>query len=166
MDITIRLTQDQTDYIQLYLGHPIIPVKKDLEIVTSIKDQIASAVQQAILANSMKQEAHKQLDKIARIIIAKRDTGKEAFDKQEWDNILRRVIDVDIAYRKREQEYYRILFRNDRQPYYIAKFSSYVDAWEIWEYQEAQTLPWFACPEPEPFLVVTEDALSYFEGER
>ena len=160
VDVVMKFTKEQIDYIQLYLGHPIIPVKKDLEMVTSIKDQIASAVQQAILANSVKQKAHKQLEKIARIIIAKRDTGKEAFDKQEWNNILRRVIDVDIAHQKQELEpYYRLVFGSER-PYYVVKFTPHVWAWEIWEMEETRLLPWFDCDRPKPFLVVTEDALS------
>lgn len=161
LEVKITLTEEQAEYIRSYLGYPIIPTTKDFQVVTSISDQIASSVQKAILNNEVKQKAHSTLEKIARIIIAKRDTGKEAFSKQEWKNILRRMIKVTIVQQKLEHEpYYRLVFGSER-PYYVVKFTPHVWSWEIWEMEETRFLPWFDCDKPAPFLRVSEDALSY-----
>lgn len=160
LEVKITLTEEQAEYIRSYLGYPIIPTTKDFQVVTSITDQIASSVQKAILNNEVKQKAHNTLTKIAKIIIAKRDTGKEAFSQQEWDNIFRRVIDVTITRIERAHKYYSVVF-GDERPFYVIKMSPYTNAWEIWEVIEGQYLPWFNQEVPTPFLRVTEDALSY-----
>lgn len=162
LEINVRLTEEQADYILQYLGTPIVPVTKDLEVKDEIEIQIASAKSKAEYQQENDKKFKETMLIIAKIIIAKHTTGREAFVDQEWKNILTRVVDVNITSDVYQREYFRLIFDNDHVKGYYIVARSYVDSWLVWEQKEVQPLPWLD-PDRELFLVLSESGLKLLD---
>lgn len=161
LEYKVTMTQEQVDYISKYLGYPIIPTTKDFQMVTSITDQIHSAVQQAKYNDIVKQKAHVKLSKIAKIIIAKEETGRQTFSQQEWDNIFNRVVKEQILDRIYEQKYHMISFRRRHlsPERYLVVQSVPFHMWDVWVVKEGMMLPWLYNERPETFLEIDDEML-------